>query len=337
VTLSLAIIGTGRIAQLHAAAARALENVRIVAAIDVDPAAARAFAEQWDSPWWGTALEDYSDPLDGVIVCSPTALHHDHALRAIKRGCAVLVEKPFARDVAEAQAMIDAAQRRGVVITGGQVLRFLPMFTWARQAIADGVLGQPVQAIERRLVDRADNFPWWSELPAFLISHWGSHSIDLLCSLLGDRAVEVYCQADSVRSQFGVVDDFSMQLRFASGVRATSVMSFSSRHVVHDLVLIGTRGTLSFECYRSVALDGETVMEMPEGDMLAHGFAAQLEDFGGAIGGAASLASASSVLPGLTALAAAERSALDGVVVALGGPDPAGVDLNGSSERLGDI
>lgn len=53
-TQSLAIIGTGRIAHAHAAAARALDGVRIVAAVDVDPEAAQAFAEQWDCPWWGT-------------------------------------------------------------------------------------------------------------------------------------------------------------------------------------------------------------------------------------------------------------------------------------------
>ena len=154
-------------------------------------------------------------------------------------------------------------------------------------------------------------------LPAFLISHWGSHSIDLLCDLLGTRAVEVYCQADSVRSTFGVVDDFSMQLKFKSGARATSAMSFSSRHVVHDLVLIGTDATLSFDCYRSVALNGEIVFELPEGEMLSRGFEAQLADFVAAIGGAPSLASARSVLPGLAALDAAERSALRAGVVRL--------------------
>ncbi len=316
-TVSLAIIGTGRIAHAHAAAARALDGVEIVAAIDIDADAARAFADEWGTPWSGTSLDAYEGTLDAVLVCSPTSLHRDHALRAIDRGCSVLVEKPFARDLAEAEEIIAAAEERGVVVGGAQVLRFLPMVSWARDFIAEGRLGRPVQAIERRLVDRADNFGWWADLPAFLISHWGSHSIDLLCDLLGDRAVEVYCQADSIRSHFGVIDDFSMQLTFASGTRATSVMSFSSTYVTHDLVLVGTDATLSFECYRSVSLNGETVFELPEEEMLARGFEAQLADFVGAIGGAPSLASARSVLPALEALNAAERSALGGGVVRL--------------------
>lgn len=308
-TLRLAILGTGRIAHDHAAAARTVDGVRLVAAIDVDPAAAQGFAETWNCEWWGTSLADAPE-VDAVIVCSPTSLHRQHALAAIERGCSVLVEKPFARSVAEAEEIIAAAAAKSVVVSSGQVLRFMPMFSWAREAIAAGALGRPVQAIERRLVDRADNFPWWRELPAFLISHWGSHSIDLLCDLLGDRAVQVYCQADSVRSEFGVVDDLSMQLRFESGARATSVMSFSSRFVVHDLVLIGTEGTMTFDCFRSAALNGETVVDLPEEEMVARGFEAQLADFVAAIGGAPSLGSASSVLPALAALAAAERSAL---------------------------
>jgi predicted dehydrogenase len=316
VTLRLAILGTGRIAHDHAAAARSLDHVRLVAAIDVDPGAAENFAQRWDCRWWGTSLANAPE-VDAVIVCSPTSLHLEHALEAIDRGCSVLVEKPFARSVADAEQIIAAAESRGVVVSSGQVLRFMPMFSWAREAIAAGALGRPVQAIERRLTDRADNFPWWSELPAFLISHWGSHSIDLLCDLLGDHAVEVYCQADSVRSKFGVVDDLSMQLRFESGVRATSVMSFSSRFVVHDLVLIGTEGTLTFDCFRAAALNGETLIEMPQHDMVARGFEAQLADFVGAIEGAPTLSSARSVLPALAALAAAESSALGAGVVRL--------------------
>jgi predicted dehydrogenase len=315
--VSLAIVGTGRIAHLHAAAAAALPAVRITAAIDSDRGAAEAFATQWGCDWSGTALADYREHLDGVIVCSPTARHLEHALAVIGRGLPVLVEKPFAQNLDAAVTMIEAAAAANVPILGAQVLRFLPMFEWARQQVAAGVLGRPVQAIERRLVDRADNFPWWRELPAFLISHWGSHSIDLLCSLFDDRATHVYCQADSIRSAFGVVDDFDLQIRFASGTRASSSMSFSSRLEVHDIVIVGTDATLSFDCYRSARIDGTLAVELPPDEMLARGFEAQLANFVGAIAGAPARATGRTVLPGLQALDAAERSALGEGLVTL--------------------
>lgn len=314
----LAIVGTGRIAHLHAAAADALPGVQIVAAADVDLPTARHFAERWGCDWHGTALADYDGELDGVVICSPTARHREHALEAVGRGLPVLVEKPFAPDLDAAHAMIDAAEAADVPALGAQVLRFLPMFRWAQEQIDAGVLGRPIQAVERRFVDRADNFPWWRELPAFLISHWGSHSIDLLCELFGDRASEAYCQADSIRSAFGVVDDFDLQIRFTSGARAISAMSFSSRWAVHDIVIIGTEATMSFDCYRSARLNGELVLELPEGEMLARGFEAQLANFATACGGTSFRADARSLLPGLEALQAAERSALGAGLVILG-------------------
>jgi len=313
--IRLAIVGSGRIAHQHAAAARSLGGVEVVAAVDIDPAAAATFAAQWGCPWHGSALVNYRDELDGVIVCSPTARHREHTLEAIARGLPTLVEKPFAPDMESARAMIDAAEAAGVPILGAQVLRFLPMFEWAHQQIAAGALGRPVQAIERRFVDRADNFPWWSELPAFLISHWGAHSIDLLCHLFNARAAEVYCQADSIRSTFGVIDDFGLQIRFASGLRAISAMSFSSRLETHDLVVVGTNATLSFDCYRSASLNGEIAVALPPDEMLDRGFRGQLANFVDAIGRADARATGRSLLPGLEALLAAERSALTGGLV----------------------
>jgi len=296
----------------------------VVAAVDVDPAAAESFAARWECPWHGAALSDYAGELDGVVVCSPTARHGEHALEAIASGLPVLVEKPFAPDMAAALTMIDAAEAAHVPILGAQILRFLPMFEWARQQIAGGVLGRPVQAIERRFVDRADNFPWWSELPAFLISHWGAHSIDLLCHLFDARAAEVYCQADSIRSRFGVVDDFGLQIRFTSGFRAISAMSFSSRLETHDLVIVGTDATLSFDCYRSASLNGTIAVELPPQEMLDCGFRAQLANFVDAVAGADARSTGRTLLPGLEALLAAERSALAAELVRVGDGDTNG-------------
>lgn len=316
----LAIVGAGQIAEEHAVAAAALGHVNIAAVVDSNADAAHKFAARWGVTWTGQSLDAAARDchLDGVIVCSPTALHHQHASEAVALRIPALVEKPFATNLADARSLITAAEREGVPLIGAQILRFLPMFQWARELIASGTLGTPIQAIERRLVDRADNFPWWKDLPQFLVSHWGSHSIDLLCFLFADQASRVYCQADSVRSAFGVVDDFSMQVRFASGLRATSSMSFSSTFVVHDLVLIGTEATASFDCYQTARLNGDVVMSHPEAQMLSQGFQSQLAAFVAEIDDTAAephLAAAPSLLPGLEALSAAEESARTGELV----------------------
>lgn len=309
--MELALIGAGRIAQQHAHAASMREDVRITAIVDPDLEAAGRLARKSGASVVAASIEAIPDSVTAAIICSPTALHAAHAEALIARDIAVLVEKPLAAEYAEAERIVELAEARNVVALSAQVLRYLPMTEIAREVIASGRFGRPVQVIERRLVDRSDNYPWWRDLPAFLVSHWGSHSVDLVCHLFGETVTRVNCEADSVRSEFGVVDDFSMVARFASGLRMTSSMSFSSRYETHDIVLIGTGATIVLECYRAVTIDGVEVLRMNEQEMLDSAFAAQLDDFLATLRGRGrDIASARSALPALAALIEAERSAL---------------------------
>lgn len=306
----LGIVGAGRVASHHAAAVLANPEADLVAVADIDIEVAGAFAREWGCDRFGSRLSDIAENLDGVIICSPSWLHFEHAVEAINAGIGALVEKPFTSNPEEAREIITIAQKSGAILVAAQVMRHLPMFEWARERINAGDLGQPIQVIERRLTDRSDNYPWWANLPAFLVSHWGSHSLDLVCDLLGDRGTEVLCQADSIRSEIGVIDDFGLQVRLASGARAVSVMSFSSRLEVHDLVIIGSDSTLSFRCYESASINGELALELPQEEMISLGFQNQIEDFVGALKGAPSRGDPQSVLPGLELVRAAEKSAL---------------------------
>lgn len=308
----LALVGAGRIAESHVHAAAALPDVRISVIVDPDLESAELLAARVGGDVTvATSLDAIPDSVDGAVICSPTRVHAEQALALIARGIAVLVEKPLAANRDEAVAIIEAAERSGLVAHAAQVLRYLPMVDVAREVIASGRFGRPVQVIERRLTDRADNYPWWKDLPAFLVSHWGSHSVDLVCHLFGDRVERVVCEADSVRSQFDVVDDFSLLARFESGLRMTSTMSFSSRFPTHDIVLIGTGATIVLDCYGAVSVDGQEVFRLPEQEMLEQGFAAQLEDFVSTIRGEGrGISPVASALPAIDALTEAERSAL---------------------------
>jgi len=311
VGVKIGIVGAGRVARFHASAISQHEEAELVAVSDVSADAAQEFARQWGCGRVGSTIEDIAGDIDGLIICSPSALHADHAREAMRVGVGVLVEKPFASSPEQAVDMIRVSREHGAVLLAGQVARHFPIFQLAYDAIAAGDIGQPVQIIERRLTNRSDNFPWWQDLPAFLVSHWGSHSIDLVCYLLGDRASHVICQGNSVRSLFGVIDDFSLQMVLQSGARFSSLMSFSSRLEVHDLVIIGTAATLSFECYRSAWLDGKKILELSQDDMMARGFESQIDEFVRALRGELPLrGNPDSVIAGLEAIQAAEKSVL---------------------------
>lgn len=307
----LAIIGAGRIARDHARAISELPDVEISAVIDPEPAAARRLADECGASV-ATSFDELPDDVTGAVICSPTTVHAEQARALIERGIGVLLEKPLSDDIDEAISLVGLAAQRSATLMPAQILRYLPLIDPVREVIASGRFGAPVQAIERRLVDRDDNFPWWRDLPAFLVSHWGSHSLDLVCHLFDDEVARVVCEADSVRSDFGVVDDFMLLARFQSGLKMTSSMSFSSRDSIHDIVLIGTGATIRLDCYRSVFLDGERVFEADEAEVLATGFRRQMRAFVDRLGAGAVPEASSSVLPSLRALAAAEQAAIKG-------------------------
>ena len=101
-----------------------------------------------------------------------------------------------------------------------------------------------------------------------------------------------------------------MQLGFTAGFTMTSTMSMSSRHEVHDIVVIGTEATLSFECYRRAWLDRELALDLGEDEMYTAGFAHQLAAFVAAIRtGVVTVGSPDSVLRTMDILGRAERSA----------------------------
>ncbi|MCX8004614.1 MAG: Gfo/Idh/MocA family oxidoreductase, partial [Burkholderiaceae bacterium] len=121
--LRCAVIGVGKMGALHARKYAALPDCELVAVVDCDPqAAARVAAE------CGTrALTDYRALLgavDAVSIAVPTSLHHAVAGDFLRAGAHVLVEKPIAVTVQEADALIALARAQGRVLQVGHIERF---------------------------------------------------------------------------------------------------------------------------------------------------------------------------------------------------------------------
>jgi predicted dehydrogenase len=303
------IVGAGRIATRHLDALTSVEGAALAGIVDPDLDTAQRMQERYGGDIVAADMLRVFDevPIDHVIITAPTGLHYSLAAEAIRHGKHVLVEKPFTQTSAEARALIGQADAAGVKLASAQLLRFLPMFEWAREYVAGGALGDPVQAVERRLTYRPEVFPWWKDVPNFLVAHWGSHSIDVLCDVLGAEPESIYCQGRSVNADYGT-NDFSLQVTMRGGARFGSHMSFASRYPAHDIVLIGSASTLQFDCYTTVRCDGTTVMQLPSKEMLAQGFAAQLRNFLSAEDGSQLRSSARSVMSSLDIIDAAAES-----------------------------
>ena len=138
--LRVGVVGAGFIGETHVAAWTA-EGARLVVH-DVDGARAAALAERHGAHAAAT-LAELIDQVTVVDVCTPTYLHAEVAMAAAEEGRHVICEKPIARTLPDAEAMVAAARRSGVRLFVAHVVRFFPEYVAARRAVLDGAIGDP--------------------------------------------------------------------------------------------------------------------------------------------------------------------------------------------------
>jgi predicted dehydrogenase len=154
--VKVGFIGTGGIATRQAQRLADTAGVKIVAGCDVNPAALNKFADKYAVQG---RYADYrkmlrSEELDAVSVCTPNYLHKDPTIAALKAGKHVMVEKPMAMNVREAQAMVDAAKKSKGKLTIGFQYRLSPAAQTLKRFIDAGQLGKVLfarcQCLRRR-------------------------------------------------------------------------------------------------------------------------------------------------------------------------------------------
>ena len=141
--VKLGLIGAGGIAQAHMGAMSEVDGVEIVAASDLVEANVKRTADRWGIP---KTFTDYNkmlkiDELDGVIVCTPTAVHGEPTVAALKAGKHVLCEKPMEASLDAATEMVRASHENDKILMVALKLRYSPQVIKAKSIIDDGTLG----------------------------------------------------------------------------------------------------------------------------------------------------------------------------------------------------
>jgi predicted dehydrogenase len=227
----LAIAGAGLIGSAHAERVRASEGCSLVGIADPSPAAV-ALAQEMGVPLFAT-LEQMLDTVrpDGAILATPNAWHVQGALACLARRVPVLVEKPVAETLGEAQQLVVAAAASGVPVLVGHHRRYSAILEAARKVIASGQLGRLVTVNGSATFRKPDSYyteaPWRAQRGGGPILINLVHEIDNLRALLGD-IVEVQALASNAARGFEVEDTVAINLRFASGVLGTFLLSDSA-------------------------------------------------------------------------------------------------------------
>lgn len=213
------IIGAGVISAYHAKAIQAQPDAEIAAVADVvRPSLERFVAEYGGEPSTDLDAMLRRPDIDAVCVCSPTFLHAEHAIAAMKAGKHVIVEKSMAINLADANRMIVTARDKGVKLAVIFQKRTEEAPQRVRKAIAEGLFGRMVfgdASIKywrnQAYYDSADWRGTWAKEGGGASMTQGTHGIDLLLYMMGD-VEKIYAWMGTVAHERIEVEDIALAL-----------------------------------------------------------------------------------------------------------------------------
>jgi predicted dehydrogenase len=259
------ILGTGWIATLFATDLRLLDDAELVAVGSRSQESADAFgAEYGAGRCYPTYAELVADPdVDAVYIASPHPKHHEDALMAIEAGKAVLCEKPFTVNAAQAREVVAAASARGVFVLEAMWTRFLPHIVRVRELVASGVLGE-VRSVY------ADHGQWFARDPKHrlfdpalgggALLDLGIYPVSFASMVLGTPS-KVTAVSDPAFT--GVDAQTSILLQHNGGAQAVLTCTLEAASPV-TAVIVGTEARIEIDrtwyaptTFRLVTRDGE--------------------------------------------------------------------------------
>jgi predicted dehydrogenase len=233
--LPIGVVGTGALGRHHARHLASLEEARLVGVYDLDAACGRAVAEELETTSFPD-LDALLDQVEAVTVAVPTPAHLAVGLRALERGVPVLMEKPLAATVDEADALIGAAQRGGLQLQVGHIERY----NRALRA-AEPYLNGPRYIESLRL---APFQPRGTDVAVVL--DLMIHDLDLVIHLTGGaEAIEVRASGLALLSSH--LDLANARVEFNNGAVAMATASRVSRERIRRLRLFQPNGYLSLD------------------------------------------------------------------------------------------
>lgn len=264
--MRIGVVGCGDIARVHVPSILKDKKHRIVGVCDQDVAKAEVLSQRFKiSKTYGNLAQLLEEQRPDVVhVLTPPQTHAALALQAMEAGCHVLVEKPMALSLQEADAMIAAARARGVKLCVNHNQLFDPVFLQARRLIEKGAVGTVIgvesyygfnlaQTSERRWVD---------SLPGGVFQNLAPHPLSLILEFLQDPLdLHVTTMATGVLGP-NVPDELRVLMTGKDTVGTLSI-SLGIRPYVNFLKIYGSKGILNVDLANMI-LSKERLRQLPK-------------------------------------------------------------------------
>lgn len=255
--IGLGVIGCGKLGERFLRCFSAMAPTATLTAVaDSDEGRARAAAARYDAAQWFTNYEQMLEVpgIRAVAIVTPNYLHAPMTIAAARAGKHVLVIKPMALTLEEADAMLEAAEAGRVQIMVPFHRRFLPEFQRARELIQAGAIGRVYL-----VVTQFSHFGPYEYFGA--VSEWyfsrersgggalldlGVHDADLITWLTGRRAVSVFARVGTFVHPIPVDDTAIVQAELEDGGLATILAGWATQsdEVIQRIEVYGSEGTI---------------------------------------------------------------------------------------------
>jgi UDP-N-acetylglucosamine 3-dehydrogenase len=233
------LVGLGNMGKYHLQSLQQDEHFKVVAAVDPDDARLAPVRET------AQVFKDYKEladqDLDCVVVATPTQTHYQIAKFFLERGINVLVEKPAATTVQEAQNLVATAKEKGVKLCVGHVERCNPVVKIAKEIIASGAIGKPLHSHSLRV----GLYPGNVHAANNVIIDLAVHELDVLATVFGPIELKS-CYGQKVRHQ-DICDMGEILAVTAGGTSALVHVNWLSPFKQRKMRVMGSEGVMEID------------------------------------------------------------------------------------------
>jgi UDP-N-acetylglucosamine 3-dehydrogenase len=253
--LGVGVIGTGFWGRNHARVFTELKETELLAVCDIDAERAKAVAKQFGvKAYTNTVKMLKRKDIEAVSVCTWSTSIAKEALKALKAGKHVLVEKPMAANSKQAENLLKTAEKEGLHLSVGFLMRFIPGLQYIREAVIKKDLGELVCATAKRVSE-------WPERigDVGVVKDLAIHDIDVMRYLFNGDPVAVYAKTGNMRHR--KFEDYAhIMLTFEHGKNAFIEANWLTPYKTRVLVVTGSKAIAKLD-YITQELTIETAKE----------------------------------------------------------------------------
>jgi len=240
--LKMAVVGVGFWGRNHVRVLSEIPEVEVVSVCDVDKQRAEVVSEKYGlRPYTDSKKMYKNEELDAVNICVWSTKLSQEALRALREGKHVLVEKPMAGSTREAKRISDLAKAKKLHLTVGFIERFNPAVKRLKKALEEGEIGSPVSATIKRVSK------WPQRIgDVGVVKDTAIHDIDIARYIFNEDPLAVYAQAGNLRHE--KFEDYAqIMLTFSSGKSAFLEANWLTPYKIRKLTVTGSEAIISLD------------------------------------------------------------------------------------------